>query len=335
MRISLSEASGLIRHDALVMTNQVRQALQPWRELLVPLMAIPLLLAFARNALDAMPPEAALYLCLFAAFLLGFSAARMIGKRIEFLRADSVVAPEALRAAAARRYAVFGASACGAAIALVIALLQSPALPLGCAAMLGGMAIGGALQPNLLVAIIPHRQSAQLRLASWLRRPVAGLGLAGAFTLIVLAIAVPAKGTDRLLVVACATFLLSLPLTHVDIASVRFMAASGRSCWLSIRYHLGGLTLFAAIALPIAFLAAGLSAAGLIAGIAAVLLLMIAMRVLAYRIFGRRVADIVVSVLLALLLMIAFSLPPAVPLAASVVLWWLVRRASRTTWLIA
>lgn len=335
MRISLSDASRLIRHDGLIMTNQVRQALKPWRELLIPLIAIPLLLAFARNALDAMPPEAALYLCLFIAFSLGFSAARLIGRRLEFLRTDSVVAPEALRARAARRYALLCASASVASVAALIALLQSRALLLGCAAILGGMAIGGVLQLGVSVAIVPHGQLARLRAGSWLRRPIAGLVFACAFTLIVLMIALRVTGSDRIIVMAIAAFLLSLPLTHVDIASVRFMASSGLSCWRSIRHHLRGPILFMGIAVPIAFLAAGFPASGLVAGIASALLLMIAMRVLAYRIFERRIADVIVSVLQALLLMIGFSVPLALPLALPAVLWWLARRARHATWLIA
>lgn len=335
MRISLSDASRLIRHDRLLISNQVQLAFRPWYALLVPLVAIPLLFAIARNGLSAIQPEAAFYLSVLVAFSSGCSAARAIGRRLEFLRADSVVASDALRAREARRYAVLALTISGASIAMLIALLWTDAFLIGCIAVLAGILFGGMLQFYVSATIIPRRQLARLRIGSWLRQPVAGLGLACAFTLIVLTVALRSAGMDRLVVVTIAAFLFSLPLTHVDFPSVRFMASCGLSCWRSIRHHLFAPILFVGIVVPVAFLAGRSPAAGMVAGLEAVLLLMIAMRVLAYRIVGRRVADAVVSILLVVLLLVAFSVPIALPVAVIIVLWWLVRRARRATWLIA
>ena len=59
------------------------------------------------------------------------------------------------------------------------------------------------------------------------------------------------------------------------------------------------------------------------------------LRVLAYRLHGKRFADLLVSILIALLILVAAAIPVALPFVAIGIVWHLQRRASAKTWMIA
>ena len=337
MGLSALSPVRLIRHDALLLSNLARAAFATWRDRLTLVIAAPLLLAIGYDRLLSLPPGTARYLCAFAAFALAFVAAKAIAHRLEFFRTESVLAMDGLSPAPARRYALAGICAATLPISLLIALLDPSALPISLAALLAGCTLAGLSNVGGLLALVPRRKAGFHAVQTWLARPIAGVALALLFIVVVAIVMAVSLSTssDRAAIIGIAALILALPLAGVNDTIVRFMALSGFSAWRTIWHPMRGLLIFAVIAAPVAGLAAGPMATAVIAAAAFALLLMVAMRVLAYRIYGRRFADLVVSILFGMLLVAAFAAPLVLPLLVPAMLWWLVRRARRSTWLLA
>ena len=65
------------------------------------------------------------------------------------------------------------------------------------------------------------------------------------------------------------------------------------------------------------------------------MLLLLALRILAYRLHAKRFADLLVSICAGLLMVVAYSMPVLLPFLALAILWQLQRRAAARTWLLA
>lgn len=136
-------------------------------------------------------------------------------------------------------------------------------------------------------------------------------------------------------VVGIGTVLLELTLTGVDDAVVRFMTIAGHGSRRIVVHHGKGIATFLAVSVPGCWIMVGPVAAGIAAAARVAMLLLLTLRVLAYRLHSRRFADFLVSILAGLLMLIAYSMPVALPVLALAMFWQLQRRVQTKTWLLA
>lgn len=223
----------------------------------------------------------------------------------------------------------------GVVVLAMVALIVRPSpLPVSVAAYVGGAAVAGIADsvPMQLGAFSNVRTARALR--AWMYRPVCGLGA----TAVLLLSLLPAQwlGPNMLLgIVGVEASLFGLALTMVDDVVVRFMAMAGHGAGQIVLRHAKALAAFFALAVPGCWLAAGSAAAAIVAAVTAVVLLLLVLRVLAYRLHGKRFADLLVSILAGLLLLVGYAAPVALPVVLAVMLWRLERRGAVRTWLLA
>jgi len=171
-------------------------------------------------------------------------------------------------------------------------------------------------------------------LRAWSHRPITGVAAATILLLLLL----PARtlGTNALIVVVgIGTVLLALTLASVDDAVVRFMTVAGHGSQRIIVHHGRGMAAFLAIAVPGCWAWLGPIAGGIVFATGAALVLLLTLRVLAYRLHAKRSADFLVSILAGILMLVAYSMPAALPVIALAILWQLQRRGRAKTWLLA
>jgi hypothetical protein len=169
---------------------------------------------------------------------------------------------------------------------------------------------------------------------AWSHRPIGGISAATVLLLSLL----PAHtlGMNALMaVVGIGTVLLALLLARVDDVIVRFMTIAGHGSRRIILRHMKGLASFLAVAVPGCWVMLGPIAASLVAVAGVAMLLLLILRVLAYRLHGKRFADFLVSILAGLLMLVAYSMPVALPVIALAILWQMQRRGRTKTWLLA
>jgi len=131
------------------------------------------------------------------------------------------------------------------------------------------------------------------------------------------------------------TSLLALTLTSVDDAIVRFMTIAGHGSRRIIVHHARGMTSFLVIAVAECWVWFGPVAAGIVFATGMAIVLLMTLRVLVYRLHAKRFADFLVSILAGLLMLVAYSMPVALPLIALAIVWQLQRRGRAKTWLLA
>ena len=171
-------------------------------------------------------------------------------------------------------------------------------------------------------------------LRAWSHRPIAGMSAA----MVLLLLLLPARtlGTNALMVVVgIGTLLFALTLTSVDDAIVRFMTVAGHGSRRIIVHHTKGMASFLVIAVPGCWAWLGPIAGGIVFATGSALVLLVTLRVLAYRLHTKRFADFLVSILAGLLMLVAYSMPVALPVIALAILWQLQRRGRAKTWLLA
>jgi cytochrome c oxidase assembly factor CtaG len=100
-------------------------------------------------------------------------------------------------------------------------------------------------------------------------------------------------------------------------------------------HHGKGIATFLAASVPGCWIILGLVAGGIAAAACVAMLLLLTLRVLAYRLHTKRSADFLVSILAGLLMLVACSIPVALPVLALAMLWQLQRRGQAKTWLLA
>jgi len=139
----------------------------------------------------------------------------------------------------------------------------------------------------------------------------------------------------RMAAIGVAVALPMLVLTAIDDAVVRFMALAGHSVAATIGRHARAGALFAATATVIALATAGLTAAALVFAIGAIVLAWLALRVILYRLYAKRLADFSLIGIAAAVALIATSLPIALPVVAAILVWHLWRRSAERCWIVA
>lgn len=324
----------LFRQDRMIASNTIRATFAGWHDQAIAALMLLAALAAARAWFVDRPWTVAAWAALAAGTLIGIGAGRLVRARLAFHAFDGLFAADALHPQARRRY--MAAWHCvGLALLAVVTLIVRPSLlVVSMPAYFAGMLVAG-LTGNFGM---PKRLAGTARpgwtLRAWSHRPIAGV--AAATVLLLLLLPARALGTNALMaVVGIGTVLLALTLTSVDDAGVRFMTIAGHGSRRIFVHHGKGIATFLAVSVPGCWIILGPVAGGIAAAACVAMLLLLTLRVLAYRLHTKRFADFLVSILTGLLMLVAYSMPVALPVLALAMLWQLQRRGRTKTWLLA
>lgn len=270
-----------------------------------------------------------------AGIVIGVTAGRLIAARLAFHGADGVLAAEALRPSARRRYRAAWHLVALTAVTIVTLVARPTLTIVAIPGYLLGALAGHCVAGLAFARLTAGQPAAGRAIRAWVRRPRAGIA-AATILLVSLPLLARSLGAGALpAATGVQAAALALALTSVDDGIVRYLTGAGWSTWRVVAYHARGTSLFAGIATPVCGLALGPYAAGVIAAATCAMLLLMALRIMAYRLYPRRAADLVVSILTAILILVAVAMTIFLPLVAIAILWRLDRRAAAATWRIA
>lgn len=326
--------SRLFRQDRLIASNMVRATFAGWHDRAIAAFMVLAALAVAHAWFVDRPWRVAAWTALGVGMVFGIGAGRLVGGRLAFHAFDGLLAADALHPQTRRRY-MTAWHGVGLVLLAVTTLIVRPSLlvvsvPAYLAgALVAGLA-GGVGMPKRLAGMA--RPGWTFR--AWSHRPIAGVAAATILLLLLLPARTP--GTNApMAVVGIATLLLSLTLTGVDDAVVRFMTVAGHRSRRIVVHHGKGVATFLAVSVPGCWIISGPVAAGIATTACVAMLLLLTLRVLAYRLHTKRFADFLVSILAGSLMLVACSMPVALPVLALAMLWHLQRRGRTKTWLLA
>lgn len=330
-RSAQAETGRLFRHDRLIAWNTIRATFASWHDRAIAALLLLAALAVVRNWFVDQPWMVAEWVTLATAT--GIGAARLVARRLAFHTFDGLLAADALHPQMRWHYMAAWHSV-GLALLGVVILIGRPSLLLvSVPAYLAGALVAGLTGSFRMSRRIADMTRAGWTLRAWSHRPIAGVAAATVLLLSLL----PARtlGANGLMAVAgIGTVLLALMLTSVDDAIVRFMAIAGHGSRRIIVRHSKGFASFLALAVPGCWITLGLVAAGIVAAAGLAILLLLTLRIFAYRLHARRFADLLVSIFAALLMLVAYSMPVALPVIGFAMLWQLQRRGWAKTWLL-
>ncbi|WP_294290691.1 hypothetical protein [uncultured Sphingomonas sp.] len=314
--------------------NTIRATFASWYDRVIA--AFTLVAAFA--AVHAWfvdhPWMIAAWTALIAGVVIGSGAGRLVGTRLAFHAFDGLLATDALHPQTRRRY-MTAWHGVGLALLAVTTLIARPSLlVVSVPGYLAGVMIAGLMDGVRMPKQLAGTARPGWTLLAWSHRPIAGISAATILFLLLL----PARtlGTNaQMAMVGIATLLLALTLTSVDDAIVRFMTVTGHGSRRIFVHHGKGIATFLAVSAPGCWIISGPVAAGIAAAACVVMLLLLTLRILAYRLHTKRLADFLVSILAGLLMLVAYSMPVAFPVLALAIFWQLHRRGRTKTWLLA
>lgn len=325
----------LFRHDYAIVSAVARTTFGNLSDALTLLLGVPLLTLVVRAWIAGLASERVHLLAIAIGFSMAFAVAKFAFSRIEYHRTDGALTAFAFTPTERICYVV-PIFAIGLAAGLaVVEILNLDFSALWMVSTLSGAAAGWAW-PIVTRALRERR----FVFVSWpglgrSRRPwpmpvVAAIGAGNGIICALLPVDLPVAAA----VTIASGIVASALLGRVDAAKVSYMTMVGHSSPSIIAAHLAGLLGFfipfaAALAIAAEF---PLTLIGALFAFAVPVFA--TMRILAYRSFGRRFADWVVTILFAITALIALSLPPVAPLFVLVSLIWLFRRAVSRTWLI-
>jgi hypothetical protein len=325
----------LLVFDFAIARSAFEQLSARTKDILTLLAVIPILVFLARQAIADLPAERAQWIAIGMGALASFSIFQFATMRMRYHQSVGPVAGDALSTANAATY-VASLVCAGALLLLLITLLLGLLWPVHL--MMGAFA-GTAFVILWLAASKLFASSnwlPGLALPLWFRpnaaswQIVSGLGVA--FGALLALVPLPDGGLE--LTSASLTLGAALLWGNAKAQTVKFMSLVGQPT-LTIATHF--------VVRPLAFsapLAAMLwafvgSTPALIVGAVLLGSLWInALRVAAYLLYRRQVADWVVTIILAGVAMVAFSFPFAAPVFAVVAFAWLAARARRSAWMI-
>lgn len=324
----------LFRQDRLIASNTIRATFAGWHDRAIAALMLLAALAFVHAWFVDRPWVVAAWTALAVGGMIGIGAEHLVRTRLAFHAFDGLLAADALHSHTRLRYMTAWHGVGLALLAMATLIARPSLLVISVPAYLVGVLIagltGGVRMPKRIVGTA--RPVWTLR--AWSHRPIAGVAAAAVLLLLLL----PARtlGLNALMaVVGIATVLFTLMLTSVDNAIVRFMTVAGHGSRHIIVRHAKGMVSFLAIAVPGCWAWFGPIAGGIVAASGGAMLLLLTLRVLAYRLHTKRFADFLVSIFAGLLMLVAYSMPVALPVLAIAMLWQLQRRGQAKTWLLA
>lgn len=332
--IGANEMNRLFRHDRSIVINAIRANFAKRHDRLLAAIMLLAALAVVRSWFIDRPWIVAAWVAIATGIMIGLSAGRLVIERLAFHTSDGLLAAEALLPQTRQRFLAAWHGVGMALLALVTLIAKPSLLLVSVPAYLLGVLIAGLTHSVRMPVRIIDKAGSARRIRTWLHHPSAGF--AAAVILLLSALPAPMLGTNALMAVVCIeAVLLTLMLTIVDDSIVRFMAIAGHGSQRIIVHHAKGLASFLAVAVPGCWIMLGPIAAGIVAAASVVMLLLQSLRILAYRMHGKRFADLLVSILAGLLVLIGYSMPLALPVVALAMLWWLQRRGRAKTWLLS
>lgn len=335
MRAQTSGHHGLrlFDYDRRLFLREVSAVLLRWTDRLIAAILLVCALGALRARLAERPWKVAVAIAVLSGLAVGLTIARAIVARLAFHGSDGLLAADALRSATRWRYTLAWHAIGLALLSLVLLVARADLLIASIPAYLVGALLGHASAGLALAPRAAHRRRAGSAVRSWLLRLSAGL--AGAATLIALLAAFHAVKPIELDVVAgVAAGVLVVLLTTVDAAVVRFLTAVGFGCGRIVLRRSLPVLLFAAVAVPPCLFAFDAAVAGIVLAVASAGLVVLALRILAYRLHPPRVAGVMVSILIGVGLLFAAAMPVLLPFFVVVAAWHLHRRAAAKTWLL-
>lgn len=322
----------LFRHDWVIASTTIRATFAGWHDRVIAALMLVVALAAVGAWFADRPWTDAAWAALAAGVMIGIGAGRLVTTRLAFHAFDGLLAADALHPASRRRY-IAGWHGVGLALMAAVTLIARPSLLIvGVPAYLAGVLLAGLTGGFRMPKRSTTRPGRTIR--AWLHRPIAGIAAA---TIMLLSL-LPAHmlGANALMaLIGVETVLLALTLTIVDDGVIRFMAIAGHGARRTVIHHAKAMTAFLAVAMPGCWVMLGPLAAGIVAAAWAAMLLLLALRILAYRLHGKRFADLLVSILAGLLMLVGSFMPMALPVVALAVLWRLQRRGRERMWLLA
>lgn len=327
----------LFRYDLRISANAVKRAITRWHDKAIAAAVLLIFIAALRSWFRPLEWQTAAWIAVGLGLLVGIGSGGAIRARLESHSADGPLAAEALSTGSRRRHAMTCHLAALALLAIVSILVRPSLLAFTSGGYFAGAVIAQAAALPGLLAMIPDRPSRDMfrMVRSWLREPRAGAWAAAVLiaSLVVLQQSAPSPSAVWAGSAILAA-LLVLALTMVDDHVIRFMAAAGYGSWKSVWRHVRGLTLFMAISIPACTLGFGLAAGAIVACVGVGGFLLLVLRVLAYRVHGKRLADLWLSAVAGLFVLAASATPFLLPPIFALLLWHMQRQASRRAWLI-
>lgn len=324
----------LFRHDRQIACNLLRATFATWPDRA----AVAFVMLTGAAALHAWfvdrSWQAGAWAALALGLLCGIGTGRGVAARLAFHASDGVLAADALDPLARRRYAAAWLAVTLGLLAVLMLIARPALVGIGLAGGLAGGLVAGAVG-GVPIRLRAAGATPSLRaIRAQLQR--ARAGLAAAALLLVSLLTAPGLGPDALRAMAAAeTLLLGLALTMVDDRVVRFMAATGHGTLRILARQMAGIAAFFLVAAPGCAVLHGPVIAAIVAMVAIALALLMLLRIFAYRLHDRRFADLLVSILAGLLLLVGYAAPPALPVMAAAMVWHLERLGRQKRWLLA
>ena len=324
----------LIAYDRRIAVNGLRAIASRWSDLAIAGISLLLGAALLRSGTHGLSPSVLRWGASGLGLVCAMAAGRAMDWRLDFHASDGPFAAEALRGGSRFRYRLAWHAA-AFSLAALLALVANP----GCVPPLAAGYGLGALLVHIEFAIGAGRlvrlsaPESRFSLQAKLRHPAAAF--AGAMVLAVsLALTSSfAKPSDLPVVAALITIMMVFALSGIDDELVRYMSMTGHGSWALLRRQLQPLALFSGLATAIAVIGWGGRAAVLVTAICLTGLMIAALRVHVYSLWGRRIADWLVWLLIMVMALAAYSLPPALPVLLAGLFWQLHRRVRERRWM--
>lgn len=328
----------LFDYDRRIVVNDIRAIFARWQDQLTAVIGLIIIIAGVRTWFVDRPWTVAAWAGLAAGGVLGITAGRLIASRLAFHVLDGSLAADALHLPTRQRYMIAWHATGLVVLAVVTLVARPPLVTVSLPGYVAGALIGGG-PFGLAIPALARRKfrydNTGRRIRSWAQRPRAGIVGAAILTLSLVSLAKLLSPNVMMALVGIEAAMLALALTVADDGIVRFLTIAGHGSWRIIARQARGAMLFVGLAAPVCAFAFGTVAAGIVATVSAAALLLMAIRILAYRLHGKRAADFLVSIVTALLIFVAYSIPFLVPVVAIAIIWQLHRRAATKTWVLA
>lgn len=322
----------LLRHDRVMVANELRFALTSWSDRLIVLAVVLTVLVAVRSALSHRSFIIAAAAVAGFATAIGAAAARMIERRLDFHSQDGVLAADALTEDARRNYTL-SIHALVAGLVTVCALIGRPNAavfaPIG---YLIGAGIAHIACRTVLSETSPRRPVLLRNIPRLLQRPISGAVVAIPVVLLLLLLTSSEPG-QRATVIGVVSAVITLMLTTLDYHVVRFMTESGYSARRIISIHARSLAIFFITSVLASLILSVMLVSVVIVAVVLAALIFMTSRILAYRIFPKRTADTLVSIC-GIVCLAGVAMPMFLPVVVIAILWQLYRRAAPVTWLL-
>ncbi len=326
--------AGLLRHDGMIVANELRSALSSWSDRLIAIAVLVCALVAARSALSHRPFLFAATAIAALATAVGARAAWMIESRVDFHAEDGVLAADA-RAEPVRRHYALSIHASVCAIVTLCALIGRPtAAVLAPIGYLIGAGISHVVRRVVPAGESPRRSSPFRGIGPRLQRPIAG-AVAAVPVVLVLLLSRSIEPDRMAILMLPLSVVAVLIVTMLDYHVVRFMTESGYSAGRTIGLHARSLLTFLIPTLVASLIWSDRLVTIVIFGVVLTALALMMSRIFAYRIHSKRTADTLVSLGAGLIALTAFAMPMFLPFVVVASLWQLHRRARPVTWLLA